>query len=70
MTTGMPILLRGGPRNRWAYSEKSWKELRSSITLQRARGQLVIDDALQYQETREHATLPSGDAARVWRWQG
>lgn len=66
----MPILLRDGPRNRWAYSAKSWQEIRSSVTLQRSRGQLVVDDVLHYKETRELATLPSGDAARVWRWAG
>lgn len=68
MSSALPILLRGGPRNRWAYTRKSWDEVCSSVRLQLSRGQHVVDDVLLYRETRDLATLPTGDAATVWRW--
>jgi hypothetical protein len=69
VSSAPPILLRGGPRNRWAYTAKSWDEVRSSVRIRKDRGQAVVDgDVLEYRETRDVAELPTGDTAVVWRW--
>lgn len=62
------VMLRGGPRDRWAYTEKSWVELRDSVRRQLARGQKLVDDVLHYKETRETAVTATDEPATVWRW--
>lgn len=66
--TDMPVLLRGGPRGRWAYDAKGWKTVRESVRTQLSRGQRVVDDVLGYERTAELTALPSGEMATVWRW--
>ena len=64
----MPVLLRGGPRSRWAYDARGWKQLRESVRTQMARGQRVVDEVLGYERTNAVAPLPTGEVASVWRW--
>lgn len=65
-----PVLLRGGPRARWAYPAVQWDAIRNSVASAKERGQLVDDQVLQYVATSNVVTLPNGGVATVWQWKG
>jgi hypothetical protein len=73
-SVGPCVVLDGGPRHGWWYTEADWQTLVGSVRSALERGQQVVDTVTGYRPTVEAKTSPDRKqypdlTGIVWRWR-